>query len=236
MINKKSNTTFYCFSPPVMIATMLIEIFLAIRIIYRYKKSRTTWAIFAILICLSIFQLAEYFVCTYSNYAEIATKLGYVSITLLPALGIYLMSLLTTKLSKVSTLSLITVTSVFVGYFLFVPAVFESYVCTGNYVFFQIMGLETFYYSIFYFGLIISSVFRGLKFIEQNPKSEKNLAIKWFVAGYALFIIPTGIFILVLPDASRAVPSVLCGFAIFMALVLALKVAPLKLNRKNDNK
>jgi prolipoprotein diacylglyceryltransferase len=112
--------------------------------------------------------------------------------------------------------------------------VFESYVCTGNYVFFQITGLETFYYSIFYFGLIILSVFRGLKFIEQNPKSEKNLAIKWFVAGYALFIIPTGIFILVLPDASRGVPSVLCGFAILMALVLALKVAPLKLIKKND--
>ena len=53
----------YCFSPPVMIATFVIEVSLAIYTLWRYKLNPVTRLTVALLVCLAIFQLAEYNVC-----------------------------------------------------------------------------------------------------------------------------------------------------------------------------
>ena len=52
-----------CFSPPVMIATFIIEICLALFTLFRYKRSLLTGLSIALFVFLALFQLAEYFVC-----------------------------------------------------------------------------------------------------------------------------------------------------------------------------
>jgi hypothetical protein len=225
-----NSNTFYCFSPPVMIATFLIELILTIWVIYRYRKSEKMYVIISLLICLALFQAAEYYVCTGSSQQINASKLGYVAITFLPVLGFYLMSLLTV-INRTLIKVLLVIALSFSLYFIFAPNVFDGYVCTGNYVIFQIGDTETLLYSTYYFGLILVSMMKGILYIKDNKRSENKSAIKWFLAGYIFFILPTSIMILFNPDSSKALPSVLCGFAISMAITLAVKVAPLILKK-----
>lgn len=230
---KRHKSTFYCFSPPVMIATFVIEFLLALFVLYRYRRNTKMYTILSILICLALFQLAEYFVCTQSNYAILASRLGYVAITFLPVIGLYLLSLITTRIDKIVKI-LFVIASIIALYYFFVPNVFDGYQCTGNYVIFQIGNTETILYSLYYFGVMLFSLIKGLLFVKNNQNSKYVPAVKWYVAGYALFIIPTSIMIVIQPDASKALPSVLCGFAITLAIILTIKVAPLILTKKDS--
>ena len=50
----------YCFSPAVMLATLTIEIILAIYTFWKYKLNAVTKIVIMLLICLALFQWAEY--------------------------------------------------------------------------------------------------------------------------------------------------------------------------------
>ena len=87
----KTNT-FGCFSPPVMIATFVIEIALAVYVNWRYKFNNITKLAISILFFLAVFQLAEYNVCEGSFGIDSLSwaRVGYVAITMLPPLGFHL--------------------------------------------------------------------------------------------------------------------------------------------------
>jgi len=61
--SKYDHNTLFCFSPPVMLATLVIEFIGAIYVLLFSKLKPVTAVIFFILICLECFQLAEYQVC-----------------------------------------------------------------------------------------------------------------------------------------------------------------------------
>ena len=92
---KNSRSTFFCFSPAVMLFTLLTEFLFAIYVILTSRRWRpSTFLIVALLVCLGIFQLAEFQVC--GGARTVAwMRVGYVGITLLPALGLHLVSLVT---------------------------------------------------------------------------------------------------------------------------------------------
>jgi hypothetical protein len=232
MRDKKSKT-FYCFSPPVMVATFLIEIVAAIFVLYRYKANKASRLVVALLICLSAFQLAEYYVCTNSSQAVMASRLGFVAITLLPVLGLHLMYTLTNNISNRNYIRFIYLLALLISvYFLMAPRVFDSYQCTGNYVIFQIGQNLTMVYGVYYFGLIAQSILTGVYFIRSKESDINKLAVKWFVAGYFFFIVPVAFLNVLHPNTGQAIPSILCGFAVTLALVLVAKIAPLYLEIK----
>lgn len=227
-------STFYCFSPPVMIATFIIEAAMALYVLYRYKRSEKAWVIVSILLLLAAFQLAEYYVCTNSSISILAARLGFVAITFLPPLGLYLMFLLTGYKHKTYLKLLFLVGLVISAYFLFAPQAFETYQCTGNYVIFQIGPRVTFLYQVYYFGLILQSLITGALYLRSNSSLDRpsKTPVKWLIAGYAFFIVPVAILTVFHPDTSKAIPSILCGFAITLAIVLVVKVAPATLIKK----
>lgn len=210
-----------------MMATFVIELGLAAYVLYRYRKTVIGRLVVALLICLSIFQLAEYFVCNNAGYEVIASRIGYVAITFLPVLGLHLMSLMTSPLSKKLIKYMYGMTVAFAAYFLLAPGVFQSNVCTGNYVIFQLSNAEIGAYSLFYFGFITAAVRSGLQYLKKPLKSKNVSAVRWLLVGYALFILPTAAVVVFHPDTRRALPSVLCGFAIALAVILAVKITPL---------
>lgn len=215
-----------------MVATFVLEIALAAYTIYRYKFGPKTRAIVALLVCLAAFQLAEYFVCTNSGIAMGSARAGYVAITALPGLGFYLMGLLTKPLTRKQNLAIIGSTLVVAAYFLLAPQAFDAYRCTGNYVIFQIGMRQAAVYSLFYFGLILASLLRGARFLGSNPEREKARPVQWLLAGYAMFIVPVAILTVLHPDTGKAVPSIMCGFAVTLAVVLVAKVAPLSIKKR----
>ena len=53
----------FCFSPPVMLATFIIEFGFAFYSIWRYKMTTISRLVVAMLFALGSFQLAEYMIC-----------------------------------------------------------------------------------------------------------------------------------------------------------------------------
>ena len=62
-MDKIKKPRLYCFSPAVMLATLTIEIILAIYTFWKYKLNAVTKIVIMLLICLALFQWAEYNVC-----------------------------------------------------------------------------------------------------------------------------------------------------------------------------
>lgn len=227
MKQNKNSVVLACFSPPVMIATFLLELILALYVFTRYKLNPKGRVILALLVCLAIFQAAEYYVCTGSVLGFEASRIGYAAITMLPPLGLYLMSLLTKPLSKSAKVALMGVTALIVSYFLFAPSAIGGYVCTGNYVIFQIGSWQAWLYGTFYYSLLAAAIWRGCTQAPARPKAKNAKAVKWLLIGYAVFIVPVAVLVVIQPDTRSAIPSIMCGFAVTLALILALKIAPL---------
>jgi len=88
---KSKSVTFNCFSPPVMLATFVVEIIFAAYTVVRYRLNTTGRLVVGMLLALAVFQLCEYHVCGgWGVRASDWSRAGYVAITLLPVLGVHL--------------------------------------------------------------------------------------------------------------------------------------------------
>ncbi|HEU0266044.1 MAG TPA: hypothetical protein VFQ70_00265, partial [Candidatus Saccharimonadaceae bacterium] len=132
--------TFYCFSPPVMIATCAIEIAGAVWTIWRYKLNRVSRLAVAILVFLAIFQAAEYNICegAFGLTSLGWARVGFVAITFLPPFGIHLARNIVRSNQRRKWVDGIVVVAYaaavcFTVYFLLVPE-FTAGKCMGNYV------------------------------------------------------------------------------------------------------
>lgn len=226
--NKKHSTFLACFSPPVMIMTLVIEFGLALYVLLRYKLRKSTSIIILILILLGMFQLAEYQVCG-GNQALFWSKAGFVTITLLPALGVSLIhTVASKKLTQTYNLLAWLMATFFVVVILITPIRELSPVCNGNYVIFKYAHPNNFSiiaYTAYYYGLLLSGIYAAYIWAKAI-KSNRRRALYLIITSYLVFIIPTFIINVVLPYTVMAIPSILCGFAVFAALLFALAVNP----------
>lgn len=214
-----------------MIATFVIELVLAIYTLYKYKLSELMVVILLLLTMLGVFQLAEYNVCT--SASELWSRVGYAAITTLPALGVHLFYLLSGNKSRRIVLASYIAMLVAAIYFLAFDGVFTGYGCTGNYVIFELSSSATVLYSIYYFGLLAMSMALSIYWLIKNPraKSKKQL-IEALIVGYLMFLVPTATVITLFPDSQGGIPSIMCGFAVAFALVLAIYISPRALQAK----
>lgn len=210
-----------------MLATFIIEIVLAVHVFVKYKLSTVTAVAIALLMCLATFQLAEFNVCegawgiSNMNWA----RLGYVAITLLPPLGIHLCAALAHDKRKWPYLSAYAAGSVFAGYFLLETASAGSGSCLGNYVIFHHSAPVTYWYVAYYYGLLFAAIVYALSLAAKSKKHIKR-ALYALVLGYSSFIIPTTLVNIVAPSTIAGIPSIMCGFAVILAIALAGWVLP----------
>ena len=144
----------FCFSPPIMLATFVIEVALAVYVLWRYRSEKITWLTVAILVFLALFQIAEYNVCegAFGLDSLAWSRIGYASITILPALGLH--AVITIAKVKQKSLVLVGYAAAvgFAGFFLTVGNGLTGAVCTGNYVIFEIAQNILTLYAAYYYG------------------------------------------------------------------------------------
>ncbi len=236
----KTKNAFYCFSPAVMMGTFLIEIALFAYVLLRYKFTRNIRLIASLLLFLGLFQLAEYGVCAglFTLSGEAWSRIGFVSISMLPVLGLHLSLSIANRpkhwLIGPAYISLL----MFIGWFMLAPDAFSGYACQGNYVIFQLNATAGIIYSLYYYiwllvGLGVSLFYAGLLCGKRKPQDAKALTLQ--VVGYLSFMIPTAMITTVFPDAVPGVPSIMCGFALIYALILAFGISP-KVGTKKPQK
>lgn len=216
-----------------MIATVVIETTLALYTVWRYKMNIVTRLTVLVFGCLAIFQLAEFFVCT--GYGDIPgrywSRLGFAAITALPPLGLHLLHVLGDKPGRRLVRTCYATMVVFVTALLTIPATFNDYQCTGNYVIFHLQQSFDTAYGIYYAGWQSLAVALGVLWaLELKIKSKaartKLQLIQAVIVSYLVFLIPVGVVNVIHPASHAGTPSIMCGFAVVMALILGLYILP----------
>lgn len=224
---RNNPNTLFCFSPAVMLATLIIEFSLAIYVFVRFRMTRFGQLATATLIFLGIFQLAEYQICG-GNDGILWARIGYVAITMLPPLGMHMIYLITGN-SKYLKFSY-TLAAIYITAFMFAEKSIVGAACTGNYVIFTTIQELYWTYGIYYTGLLMLGVWELVEKIREVSEEDFSLRA-WMALGYFSFMVPMAIVYMVFPETRDAVPSVMCGFAVILAILLAFIIVP-KYNRR----
>lgn len=215
-----------------MLASFTIEIILAAYTLWRYRLNTLGRLVTGSLVALAVFQLCEYHVCGGMGWrAEQWSRLGYVAITLLPPLGLHMLHGLADKPKRKLVVASYATMAGFIGYFLLSPTAFQGYQCTGNYVIFQIGIPAALAYGLYYYGWLLAAIVLGFRWANQlqatGAKLAKRLqAVRGLIIGYLVFLVPTALANSVKPETRRGIPSIMCGFAVLFAFILAFYVMP----------
>ena len=226
----KKSLSLKCFSPPVMIATFVVEVLLAAYTVWRYKLNSVTRLVVAILLNLALFQLAEYNVCegAFGIDGLSWSRLGYVAITTLPPLGYHLATKLArdTKNRRLSIGFAYATGVAFAGFFAFTGWGITSQACLGNYVIFETAQYATSAHAVYYYGWLIMGTVYAFYSARRVSDAYRAAALRALAVGYLSFMIPTTTANIVDPSTLTGIPSIMCGFAVILAVVLAGEVMP----------
>ena len=236
---KKYTNKLYCFSPAVMLLTFLFESFAAGWVLFKYKTNEISRLIIYILLALAGFQAAEFMVCGGFGFDGVQwARFGYVSITLLPPLGLHLAHKIAgKKVGAMVKLAYLTC-AIFVFYYTFAVSTVEAGVCRANYSVFNTPNLWGELFGAYYYGWLIIGVLFSVRqskvLYAQKDKSSKikSRALVWLTIGYVSFMLPTTVVNLIDPNTIEGIPSIMCGFAVILAMILLGFVAPLTLESK----
>lgn len=219
-----------------MAVTLVIELSLVVYVFFRTKPSSIKRITITILLLLAIFQMAEYMVC--GAYSEVlvnsASRIGYVAITFLPALGIHLANEISGRKMNWTTIVAYLLAGCFAIYFGFAPASINSSICTGNYVIFNLQNTAALIYTIYYFGLLFSLIALSVQLAREQKNRDKRRALNWLVIATLVFLVPTGLMYWFYPEIEQAIPSIMCGFAVLYAIILAGRIVPLATKAKSS--
>ncbi len=217
--------TFYCFTPEVMLATFIIEIVLATYVFIRRRSTFFGRLSTILLLLLGIFQFAEYQICGGLD-SVLWAKIGVIAISLLPIIGLHLILKIggSTRVMK----WLYAFGGVMILYIILSPIVITGATCGGNYVIFKGGSVLYWLFSVYYFSFLffgIGQAYRQATRLKEN-KEEKE-ALYWMIIGYLSFILPLAIVLALYEYTLVGVTSIMCGFAVIFALILAIRVVPL---------
>jgi hypothetical protein len=223
---KKYTNKLFCFSPPVMIATFILEIGLAIYTVWRYKLDNLSRLVALMLLLLATFQLAEYNVCTGTLGLAQWSRLGFVAITLLPPVGMHIIHTIKGRKATLVVYMGYLIAAAFVLEFAFSANSLNGHQCLGNYVLFQVNPHLDLAYSIYYYGLIAIGILMSLQFARHTQEKRQRQALFAFMLGYLAFIIPTITVNFLNEPAVAGIPSIMCGFAVLLAIIMVTLVMP----------
>ena len=221
---RKGGTVFYCFSPPVMLVTFIIEFALAGYAIWRYKLNALTRLAVLILLCLGIFQLSEYMLCGGMGWTGFEwTRFGYISITLLPPLGLHMATVLAGKrLPWLVAFGYLTAAA-FITVFVFMTGSLNGTECMPNYTVFHLKDALVKFYVLYYYGWLL--VVSGLA-VYWARDSRNSRQLRALAVGYMSFVVPTTLVNIVNPSTISGIPSIMCGFAVSLAIIIIGWVLP----------
>lgn len=220
----------HCFSPPVMIATFAIELILAVYVLWRYTLNETSRIIVALLLLLAVFQLAEYNVCEGSFGIDSLTwsRLGFMAISFLPALGLHLAMRIAGSSARREIIAGYVIAAGFALFFGLTTVGITASQCYGNYVIFEQAPGSVLFYTLYYYGWMIAgtvyAVMHAAEIRRKKPRHAKALIA--LAIGYLTLLLPTTTVNLLDPVTLSGIPSIMCGFAVVLALILGLYIAP----------
>jgi len=206
-----------CFAPYISLSTFIIEFLLAVFFLWENPRDKLNRIIALISFLLGIYQLNEFLICV--TEINLFTKLAMSTTAILPALVISYALIIFRKKIKFYWLALIYTPAIFFILMFIISSHYKiSAICST--VFIQYSGggiLGTFfglYYFLYLFAAIILFYFALSKIKSKHEKILSSLGM----LGMLIFIVPTFTFLLLLPALKIKFASVLCEFALLLAI------------------
>jgi hypothetical protein len=98
--------------------------------------------------------------------------------------------------------------------------------CGGNYVIFSGPTALYQFFGAYYFAFLIFAIWESLEMMRKNENQFVRKVLQWFVIGYFSFMAPMGIVYAFYAPARSAVASIMCGFAVLLAIIVAFRIVP----------
>jgi len=220
-----------CFTPTLSLATAVVEFILVVVLLLFFKKSvlRNFFAVF--IFVLGFYQFTEFMICTSGN-PLLWAKFGIITFSFLPAIALHATMRFVKKNANLTFLyfSPIIATIAVLFFSIITAASCGTFFIKVSTVFFVqannlFVKFPFIIYVFYYFGFLI---YAGVLFYEdyqkQRSKIKREIELVELV-GISLMAIPAAIFFLILPAFGVGlIPSVLCQFALFVAIAAFIGV------------
>lgn len=196
----------------------------------KYPRGIFLAVVVLLLVCLASFQLAEYQICEDSPaHLFTWTKMGLVGISLLPALGMHLIGTVTRRSLLIPFGYGCAIAYALI--FIFVPGATMGADCLGNYVILRLSSgwlgrLYEFYYLGFVGLAMLELILRLSKRDRSGERGFSRGLIGWTLFAFLSFTLPMALTAIISAELRKATPSIMCGFAVFFALIVTFYVAP----------
>ena len=216
-----------CFTPQVSIATAIIELIIACIIFLRFKKSKIAKWIALFVLLLGFYQFTEFMLCTSEN-VQLWGRLGFITYSILPALGLHLtFNYIKHKIKKLFIylpMIVFILIAVFDSNFIIQGYCSQFFVSVEHYFALTEHWSATLIYWGYYFGYI--TLMLGLLLNEfRNEKNEARARNHLLILLTIILVItPPLILVNIFPSLNIAFPSVYCQFALIYAVVALIGV------------
>lgn len=208
-----------CFTPVISLTTAIIEWMLALIMFCMFRKSKLVPYFITLFFLLGWYQFTEYMLCTTGNLVWI--KWGFISYSFLPAIGLH--SVINYFKIKKNIWLMYAVPVIFSVFAIARDDFALSGQCMTFFV--QALSVMTFNpvlslpYALYYTACIaLSFIILLMAYRHAKTKLEKQIDMAEMI-GILFMTIPTFIFIIIFPSLGIMFPSVLCHFAVLLAIL-----------------
>ncbi|HHS13658.1 MAG TPA: hypothetical protein ENN03_07840 [bacterium] len=215
------------YSPILSIVTAAIEITAAVWVLKGPGRKPVLRVTAAVLLILAAYQLLEVWICTLNTESIFLPRLAFWVVAWLPPTGLLLIALLRSKPSRILKryAGLFFVLAAFIGFWVLLDSGFVAdSVCMVVFAkFTNPMPKYLIYCSFYWLGLLSMILLSGFHAFSGSDQSERRL-IRQVFYGTLAFIVPSLLTIQFLPTPDGSLPSILCHFALLLALFLVRMV------------
>jgi hypothetical protein len=206
-----------CFAPYVSLSTFVIEFLLALFFLFQNPKDKLNRILALISFLLGLYQLNEFLICT--TGLNIFTKFAMIVTAVLPALAIsYALIMSRKKLRFYWHILIYSPVLFFTLMFAMSSYLSKSAVCSLVFIQYPPVGLLGRFFGLYYLiYLSIALVIFYFVASKKRGKHERRL-LHLGMLGVFTFTLSTFIFLLFLPSLQIQFSSVLCEFALLLAI------------------
>ena len=203
---------------------MLFEFFIATYILVKYKDSSLSKAFILFVYMLGVYQLTEFMICT-SSMPLLWAKLGFITYTFLPAVGLF--ACLNKNRMRFAVLIVPVVISLFsimLDGFVVEATCGTFFIFVNHFLFNQLNTIPMIAYIGYYAAYIALwsyLSYRKYQRYKNTDNVKKNINI-WIMVGIPLILVVSLLLLFVFPAMSIILPSIYCQFAIAYSVLILI--------------
>ena len=212
------------YSPALAIATAVFEVTVAIWALRGPGRKPIIRTTSAILLLLAAYQLVEVLVCSHVPVYRFMPQMAFIVVTWLPPLGLLLIAQLSPSQSTINyaiSYFMLAVAFGIVVWIAFDERFVSDSVCNIVYAKYTNPYPRFLIYSWFYWLGLFAMVALSTWGVRRTDHSKDRQLLKLVLLGSLGFIIPGVIVTRFVAPAEGALPSILCHFALVLAVFLA---------------